>query len=169
MRRRLYFLLPDTDTAKNIVDELLLARISDNHIHLLAKDDSRLKGLPVAGILQKTDLMHGLELGLIIGGFTGMVAGALLSLLPDHFMAAAAFTVICTIAGSVIGAWAAGMIGANLQNSRLRMFQADIKQGKILLMVDVPRDDVERIHDMIHSHHPEAGDKGTDPTIPAFP
>ena len=36
--RRLYFLLPDLDVAHKVVDELLLARIEERHIHVIAKD-----------------------------------------------------------------------------------------------------------------------------------
>ena len=35
--RRLYFLIPTVDSAKNIVDELLLARIEQRHIHIAAR------------------------------------------------------------------------------------------------------------------------------------
>jgi len=37
------------------------------------------------------------------------------------------------------------------------------------MMVDVPRDRVEEIEELVRSHHPEADIGGADPTIPAFP
>jgi hypothetical protein len=73
------------------------------------------------------------------------------------------------LAGSVIGAWAAGMIGTDVPNSRLQKFMPAIEQGEILLMVDVRLGKVQQISDMIHSHHPEASDHGIEPTMPAFP
>ena len=33
MRRRLYFILPDLETAQKVEQELLLAHIDDHHIH----------------------------------------------------------------------------------------------------------------------------------------
>ena len=36
--RRLYFLVPTIDSASQIVDELLLARVDERHIHIAAKD-----------------------------------------------------------------------------------------------------------------------------------
>ena len=39
--RRIYFLVPDHDTTKKIVDELLLARIEERHIHVIAKEAAR--------------------------------------------------------------------------------------------------------------------------------
>jgi hypothetical protein len=41
--RRLYFLVPEVETAKTIVDELLLARIEERHIHIVAKDHHALE------------------------------------------------------------------------------------------------------------------------------
>ena len=50
MRRRLYFLLPDLAAAKQVVDDLLLARIGIRHTHVLARRGSDLDDLPEANI-----------------------------------------------------------------------------------------------------------------------
>jgi hypothetical protein len=34
--RRLYFLLPDLAVTRTVVDELLLARVEERHIHIIA-------------------------------------------------------------------------------------------------------------------------------------
>ncbi|RMD67961.1 MAG: DUF1269 domain-containing protein, partial [Gammaproteobacteria bacterium] len=73
--RRLYFLVPDVETAKKIVDELLLARVEERHIHLIAKEGTPMEDLPEATFLQKTDFIPALERGLAIGGATGLLAG----------------------------------------------------------------------------------------------
>lgn len=44
--RRLYFLVPDTQMAKAIVDDLLRARIIWRHIHILANHSVALDQLP---------------------------------------------------------------------------------------------------------------------------
>jgi hypothetical protein len=44
-----------------------------------------------------------------------------------------------------------------------------IEQGKLLLMVDVPFSQRERITALVRRRHPEAVPGGTEPTIPAFP
>ena len=48
MKRRLYFLLPSVTQAKSIHNELLLARIEERNMHVLARDDISLVGLPEA-------------------------------------------------------------------------------------------------------------------------
>ena len=59
MRRRLYFLLPNIARARQVVDELLLARIDDHHIHVIAKEGTPLGDLPQASMLQRSDFVHG--------------------------------------------------------------------------------------------------------------
>jgi len=67
MRRRLYFMVPDTFSTRQIRDELLLAQIENSHIHVMAKDGIPLAGLHEASILQKSDFVHGAETGLAVG------------------------------------------------------------------------------------------------------
>ena len=37
MRRRLYYVMPDLTSARRMMDDLLLARIEECHIHFLGK------------------------------------------------------------------------------------------------------------------------------------
>lgn len=170
MRRRLYFLLPDIGRARQILDELLLARIEERHIHILAREGTPMEGLPAASLLQRSDFLHGIETGLAIGGATGIVAGLFTVLFPPGGLELGGGTVLAlALAGAGIGAWASGMIGTDVPNSRLRRFIPAIEQGQVLLMVDVRLGQVHEVSEMIHRHHPEASDHGVEPTIPAFP
>ncbi len=170
MRRRLYFVLPDVTTAKTVHDELLLARIEERHMHFLARDDQDLRGLPAAGLLQKTDVVHGTQMGFTIGGVTGIVMGILTTMFFFAEYNISGLVVLwMAAAGAIIGAWSSSMIAVNVPNSRLRAFQKDIETGHVLLMVDVPASRTEEISDAIRKHHPEADMHGVEPTIPAFP
>ncbi len=170
MRRRLYFLLPDVGRARQILNELLLARIEERHIHVLARDDVSMEGLPSANLLQRSDFLHGAEMGLALGGATGIAVGLLTMMFPPSGMEMGGGTVLAlALAGAGIGAWASGMIGTDVPNSQLRKFMPAIERGQVLLMVDVRLSERRRVSDMIHNHHPEASDHGIEPTLPAFP
>lgn len=170
MRRRLYFLLPDINSTKKAVDELLIARISDKHIHVIADDESQLTNLPKATLLQKSDLIRGMELGLVFGGLTGIIAGIIFSIIPETaLLAIEGMVLVSTIAGALIGTWAAGMIAINARNSRLASFENEIKKGSILLIVDIPKARVDETRNMLESHYPDGRSEGIEPTIPAFP
>src|SRR5262245_39665439 len=82
MRRRLYWLLPDVESAKRTVDDLLLARIEDRHMHVLARRDTDLGSLHEASVLQKTDVRHAAGRGLFLGALIGALAAWLLAQYP---------------------------------------------------------------------------------------
>src|SRR4030065_34538 len=82
MMRRIYFLVPDIATTKRIVDELLLARIEERHIHVVAKRGTPLEDLPEANLLQKSDFIPAVEHGLALGGSAGILAGLVAIALP---------------------------------------------------------------------------------------
>jgi hypothetical protein len=170
MRHRLYFMLPDAASARGIVNELLLARIEERHIHVLAKDGIPLEGLHEASILQRTDIAHGAEVGLAIGGLAGVVAGLIAILFPPDGVSLQLVTILITaLLGAAFGAWVASMVASAIPNSRLKTFEQGIEQGRILMMVDVPGGRVSEVRKLIASRHPEVSAGGMEPTIPAFP
>lgn len=168
--RRLYFLVPDLDSAKKIVDELLLARVEERHIHVIAKEGTPLENLPEASFLQKTDFVPALERGLAVGGATGVLAGLVAMTFPPAGLVLGGGALLSVaLAGAGFGAWLSSMIGASVPNSRLKQFEDAIEQGEILFLVDVPKSRVEEIDEMVKRHHPEAEIEGTEPTIPPSP
>ena len=168
--RRLYFLIPDTDSAKVIVDELLLARIEERHIHIAAADHHVLTeaNLPEANLLQESDFVPAVERGLAVGGATGVLAGIAAVAIPGVGLAGGAILGI-GLAGAGVGAWVSSMISISAPSSRLTEFEKAIEAGQLLMMVDVPKERVDDISTLVRSHHPEAHIEGTEPVIPAFP
>ncbi len=170
MRQRLYFTLPDVESAKLTVNDLLLARIEERHIHVVAKDGISLDGLHEASIIEKSDIVHGAEVGLIIGGLVGLSAGIIVLISPPEGMSLKLVTVLITaLIGAAFGAWVSSMKASSIPNSRLKAFEEEIAAGRILMMVDVPRSRVDNVQEVILARHPEAVARGCEPTVPAFP
>ena len=170
MRLRMYVTLPDLASAKQLANDLLLARIEDRHMHFLARRGTDLGELHEASYLQKTDTVHGALTGLVIGGIAGVVAGTLLVNFPPGGITLDLVAVlIAAVLGAGFGVWVASMVGLQVPNSRLKAFEHDIEEGKILLMLDVPSSKYEDVRAVIARTHPEAADRGSEPTVPAFP
>lgn len=170
MRRRLYFMVPDLASARHVHDELLLNTIENGHIHVLAKDGMPLEGMHEASVLQKTDMVHGAESGLAIGGAIGILAGLAAVVFPPAGVNLQLVTILVTaLIGAALGAWVSSMVASSIPNSRLKTFESGIEAGRVLMMVDVPAHRVEEIKRLITSHHPEASGNMVEPTIPAFP
>ena len=170
MRRRILYLIPDLASARRMMDDLLLARIEERHIHFLAKRGTPMDGLHEASHAQKSDLVHGAQMGLMIGALLGCALGVGVAYtLMDGDTMRIVTVLGATILGALFGAWVASMVGSAVPNSRLKQFQQAIDEGKILLMVDVPETRVDEVRERLRAIHPEAEDRGLDPHVPAFP
>jgi ribose/xylose/arabinose/galactoside ABC-type transport system permease subunit len=73
------------------------------------------------------------------------------------------------LAGAGVGVWLSGMIGVGVSNSRLKQFEQAIQEGRLLMLIDIPKQRIDEIEDLIRKHYPQAEIEGTEPTIPAFP
>ena len=171
MGRRIYWLLPDLQSARRTMDDLLLARIEERHIHFVAREGTDMRGLHAANVLQTSDVVRSAEMGLIVGAGVGALVGALAAVHypivgyePQWGIAAA-----LAVAGGLFGTWSATMIGVSTPSKRLARFTQQIEDGQILLMVDVAMWQVEEVEVRLRSLHPEAHLEGTEPDIPAFP
>jgi hypothetical protein len=168
--RRIYFLVPDLPAAKRIIDELLLARVPEQHLHVIAKRGTPLEDLPEANVLQKTDFIPAVERGLALGGAVGLLGGLVaIAVPPGMAVVAGGILLATTLTGAGVGAWLSGMVGMNLGNTRLKRFEDAVEAGQLLVLADVPRERVDAIEERVRQHLPEAEIEGTEPTVPAFP
>lgn len=170
MKRRLYFILPDTITAETVHNELLLARIPENHMHVVAHSDLDLSDLPRANLLHTSDVVHGAQLGFILGGFTGVLMGSLAAALGWLVPGLEVWSVASlAVGGAFLGAWASSMVAVNIPNTRLKPFQKALENGQVLFCVDIPAHQVDAVSELVRQHHPNAEVRDIEPTIPAFP
>ncbi len=163
--RRIYFLAPNIETTHKIVDELRAEGIEDRHMHILAKRDTPLEDLPEATEFQKTDFIPALERGAALGGTTGVLAG-LVALRFAGFAIAGGPILGSLVFGATIGAIMSGLAGLQVGNSRVKDYEGAIERGELLVMVDIPKERIEAISQLITKHHPTAHFEGIEPLLP---
>ena len=170
MKRRLYFLLPDVVSATRTANDLLLARVEDRRMHFLARRGTDLGDLHEANYLFKTDLVRGAGIGLALGLLGGVILGSIIvNYPPDGTHPGMAAALIATILGAVLGVWMGSMAAIAVPNSRLKEFNEEIARGKVLLILDVPYREVDRVRDIVTSRHPEVVLSAQETRYPAFP
>lgn len=171
MSRRIYWLLPDVESARRVVNDLLVARVPVRHIHGFGREDMNLSGVHPANVFQTTDVIYAAELGLLIGGTVGIAAGLLVAMYYPFGFDSLQWGIvgILGVLGALFGAWSSSMIGISVPSHRLKRFEAAVERGEILLMVDVPVLQVKEVESLLQASHPEARLEGEDLDTPVFP
>lgn len=165
--RRVYFLLPNLESARAVVQDLRRAGVEEDDMYVLAKEGMPLEDLPKTSLKQRTDAMRGLEIGVAGGGAAGLLAGLAALTLPGTGAVLAGGALAYTaLAGAGVGGAAGTLIGLAYPDQRLLKFESAIHRGEILMLVDTPEDQVPEIEEVVKQHHPEAEFGGTDPTRP---
>ena len=163
--RRIYFLAPNIEVTHKIVDELRTLGIEDHHLHILAKRDTPLEDLPEATEFQKTDFIPAVERGAALGATTGLLAG-LVGLRFAGFAIAGAPVLGVLVFGGTIGAMMSGLAGLQVGNSKVKKYEEAIENGELLVMVDIPKEQIDEISKVIIKHHPDAEFEGIEPLLP---
>jgi hypothetical protein len=170
MKRRLYFLLPDVASATRTADDLLLARVEDRHMHFLARRGTDLGELHEASYVLKTDLMRGAGIGLVLGALAGVILGTMIvNHPPEGTHPGLLAAVLAILFGAALGVWMGSMAATAVPNSRLRQFDGELARGKVLMVVDLPYEKVDRIRDIVVARHPEVLATSQETRYPAFP
>jgi hypothetical protein len=155
--RRLHVILPDQDSCKRVVQALQREGLAPEQLHVVASLGQNLEGLPEASVWQKTELAHGLEWGMGLGGVAGLIGGVLAVTFPPAGLVLGGGAILAGAAGGAgVGAVISALLGSHEHNHELDRFQREIAAGRLLLMADVPRNRLEALRELIVRHHPEA-------------
>jgi len=164
--RRLYFLIPDAEITGRVVNELLLACVPARQVHIVAKDHELLQDaqLPEAGLLQEPEVVPAIERGLAAGGAAGLLAGLVAVSFPPAGLALGGGALLgATLGGAAFGALVGPMIGIPVPNSRLTQLEEAVETGQFLVIVDVPKKEIEPISELIKTHYPKVTIEGAEP------
>ena len=168
--RRIYFLVPDIATTKRIVDELLLSRIEEKHIHVLAKRGTQSGRTTRSQPASKERFCSRGGAWARVGGTAGALAGLVAIALPlPQRSLAGGILLGAPLQGRESAHGPGSMIGVSTANSRVKQFEEAIEAGQLLVLADVPKKSVAEIEARIKAHLPQVNVEGTEPIIPAFP
>lgn len=151
--QRIYFLVPDIDTSRTIVTELKEAEVEEKHIHIVAADNVSLEELPEASLLQKSDFLAAVERGIPLGAAAGLLAGLVTIVVPGGVAMGGGALLATMAAGAGVGSWMGSMVALDIPNSRHREFQQAIDRGEFLMLIDVPKERVLEIENLVLAHH----------------
>ena len=68
--------------------------------------------------------------------------------------------------GATIGAMMSGLAGLQVGNSRVKDYADAIENGQLLVMIDIAKERIDTISQLITKHHPTAEFEGIEPLLP---
>ncbi len=167
--KRLCFLSPDVEHASKVVADLKSNGIAETNIYALARYGVVIDDLPDAGP-EADDFLPAYERGIAIGGVGGLLAGlAALAFPPAGVVVGGGLVLLVSLFGAGLGGLMTGLAGAAFPSSRIKQFETAIEQGKILIMVDVAKNDVEKFELLIKNLDPDVSIEGIEPPAKLIP
>lgn len=167
--KRLCFLSPDLDHARQVVKDLKSNGIKEKHIYALAKYGVDLDGMPDAGPASN-DFLPAYKRGLELGGSAGVLVGlAALAFPPAGIVVGGGLVLLIGLWGAGIGGILTGIAGASFSSSKLESFESAIDEGQILILADVPKHEVEKFEAIIKKLDPEVAVEGIEPPAKLIP
>lgn len=157
--RRIFFLVPNIISSTKIVEELHRENIHNKYIHVVGNDPAMLEKahLHEASLLQTTDIIHALLMGILFGSIIGLVLGLLIMNFPPNGLQIGWPIVLgISIFGALFGAWVSSLIGISVEDPIIERFHRGIALGQLLMIVDIPVQREKEIKAKILHHHPEA-------------
>jgi hypothetical protein len=154
MKRRLYYLFPDSAHAKGLQHELSTLALPGLSVHTVVNRQTEFSGGEDVHTLQETDRDYFLEwliwrinlviffLALLVFVVWAVVSPSLYLVLPLAVMALS---------------FAAGLLfSLRVPNVHWDEFRHAVPHGEVLMMVDIPAAEVSKVDQHIHRLHPEA-------------
>jgi len=167
--KRHYYISDDLDDLEAIERQLEDAGLTTPQIHVLSEDDAGLEAhhLPQVEAVLKKDVVHGTELGAVVG----VIGAALVLLLSWYSAFTATYTWVPAIflAVVVLGfcTWEGGLIGIHKPHIDFERFQQHIRDGKHILFVDVDPEQEGILHKVV-AEHPRLQNAGEGAAAPRW-
>ena len=153
----LVFAAPGVEETRSVVQQLEVAGVAHERIHVTAKDKGRLSELNVDTAIgvESSDVANAFRRGAVIGAIIGVVIGTAVWVLQHDAIGIGAATIVAiALVSTGIGAWAGSMIGVSEPNPALDAIEDELKSGKIAILVEVENEKerqrvVSKVHEVL--------------------
>ena len=139
MKIRHVFSTPDLNTAKAVMAAARRAGIPDEDLLLVARADIELDTIPNERQEADSDFVPAALRGAGYGGAAGLLAGLVAVVVAPIGLTLAGAGAVA-VAGALVGTWASALMGSSLPDPVRRQFEAEIRAGNILVLIDATPD-----------------------------
>lgn len=144
MKTRHVYTTPDLAGARRAVAAARDAGVADDGILLVARSDIELDAIPDNRKEADSDMLPAAARGAGLGAGAGLLAGLVAVAIPPLGVTLAG-AAAATLAGAAVGSWSGALMGSSLPDPVRRRFEERIQAGEVLVVVDVPAAQMERV------------------------
>lgn len=156
IERRVY-LARDIETARKALALLRAEGIGDDAVSLVARSDIELERVPDRHKQADTDFIPAALRGAGMGGATGLLAGLAAAVISPLGVTLAGAALVAAV-GAAVGTWASALMGSSLPDPVRQRFDDEISAGRILLLLDAPPAEHERLRPVLETSGVQALD-----------
>ena len=148
--KRCIYAFDSADVARMSIPTLVNAGIPEQDISLMAKTDIQANRIPHRFLDASTDFAPALARGAAIGGVTGLVAGLIVTSIPAFGFDSGSLVMLAfLVIGILVGGWSSALMGSALSDEVRQKFDDEIEAGRTLLVIDVKKSQVPKIHQLM--------------------
>lgn len=140
MKIRHVFSTPEPASAMRAIAAARSVGVDDDAITLVARHDIEMDEVPGERIDVAADVVPAAWRGAATGGALGLVGGIVGVAVPAIGIPLAGVGLLA-LTGAAVGAWSSALMGSEVPSQVRREFEADIAAGRILVVIDAPRDE----------------------------
>ncbi len=160
-KKRLYCLLPNIEYSEILINQLKKTGTTERDIYIVTGEKNTQSMNPHKFVkLQKTELTHGLILGISVGSSAGLLGGLLAVIFPPGGilpLAGELMLLTTTLTGLLFGSVVSALVAADIPNYELIRFQDYLNKGRILLILNVPDQQFDDKVALIKNDYPDIG------------
>jgi hypothetical protein len=135
MKTRHVFVADSLPVATAAIAAARHAGIGEHDISLVADSSIEMQDIPADLRNAENDFMPAAARGAIAGGSAGLIGGLVGVVVPPIGLTIAGVA-MTTLVGAAVGSWVTSLIGSMVPDEVHRRFDAQIRAGRILIVVD---------------------------------
>ena len=166
MWRRLYLTFPNSDQARQASDELEHDGLKREQMHAMSSEGGNLEGLPPSSSEQQHDRVWFYE-QLYWNSNLALFAVALVGFIVALYSGATGWAIF-TAAIMLFTFLSGNYFASELPHAHLNEMVEPMQHGDVVLMVDLPADQVARVDHAVARRHPEVRGHVVGWTIPGL-
>ena len=157
MKERQFFFAKDLQAVKKIVEDLKEFGVTEEDLHVIAREDISLEPLPEPDLQHRSDVVDAAKRGAATGGAIGLIGSIIAVTVPAAGLTLGGGAILAgTALGSALGTWFSTLVGVSVPNQDVEEYRDRIEQGEVMIIVDCEPEQQPGLAAMLSSRHPHS-------------